>query len=197
MPRLPAVQEADLDSEQRAVWERITGGARAAAHEGTGGLVGEDGALVGPFNAWLHSPAVGGPAAELGEAVRFRTSLDRRLLELAIVAVACHWRSNFEYWAHRRYALDAGVEPALLDALAAGQDPRSSRDDEQVVLDACRDLLRSGRLGAARYSATLDVLGTSGVVELVTAVGYYTLVSFNLNAFEVDVPPSAAATWPT
>lgn len=178
------------------MWNAIAGGDRASAHHGSGGLVAEDGGLIGPFNAWLHSPAVGGPAAELGAAVRFRTTLDRRLLELAIVAVAAHWRASFEFWAHRRYAIEAGVAPTLVDAVADGDEDPPAPDDEALVLSVVRELLRTGRLAAATYEQAQRHLGDAELVELVTAVGYYTLVSFNLNAFEVAPPSSVEARWP-
>jgi len=39
-------------------------------------------------------------------------------------------------------------------------------------------------------------LGESALIELVTAVGYYTLISLTLNAFEVDVAPGMTASFP-
>lgn len=196
MGRLRAVTESELTPGQRAVWDSVTGGARAAAHKGSGGLVGPDGELVGPFNAWLYSPTVGLPAASLGEAVRFRCSFGARLSEVAIVAVAAHWRSNFEYWAHRRYAAEAGVPEDLLDDLAEGRQVNPERDDERVVVGTCRELLTTARLSDETYRAALDLLGAAGIVELVTLVGYYTLVALNLNAFEVGLPPGAEPQWP-
>ena len=46
------------------------------------------------------------------------------------------------------------------------------------------------------YDAARDLLGDRGVVEIVTLCGYYTLVSFTLNAFDVALPPGEAPTWP-
>jgi hypothetical protein len=69
MTRLPRIAADLLDDEQRKLWEAVNGGRRAASHQTTGGLVDSAGGLIGPFNAWLHSPLVGLPAAQLGESV--------------------------------------------------------------------------------------------------------------------------------
>ena len=72
MTRLRPITESELDDAQRRTWEAIVGdGRRTIAHPGALELRGADGGLVGPFNAWLHSPDVDGagliagpPAAE-------------------------------------------------------------------------------------------------------------------------------------
>lgn len=196
MARLDAVTEDDLDDAQRAVWAQVTGGARAAAHGDTGGLVDERGGLIGPFNAWMYAPVPGVAAAQLGEALRFSSSLADNLRELITVTVAAHWRCNFEMWAHRGFAIDAGVDQAAIDALQRGERPDLADPVEALVVDAGRELLTAGRLGEERYADAVGHLGERGVVEMVTLVGYYSLVALNLNAFEVSLPPGVEPVWP-
>jgi 4-carboxymuconolactone decarboxylase len=193
---LRPIGEEELTPEQRTLWEAITGGPRAAAHGGAGALLDADGGLLGPFNAWLYSPAVGTPASALGEAVRFGCSFGRRLTEVAIVVAAAHWRSNFEFWAHSRYALDEGVDRRFLDGLAAGDEVEPEADDERVVVRVCRELFTTTRLTDDTYAAAAELLGEAGLVELVTLLGYYTVVALNLNAFRVGLPPGVEAVWP-
>jgi len=197
LPRLPSIRQEGLSEDQRVVWEQITGGRRAAAHGGRGGLITAEGGLIGPFNAFLHSPRLGGPAAQLGEAVRFDSTLDRRTLELIIVVVAAHWRSDFEFWAHTRYAREAGVEEELISAVASGADVTFASLDDQRIVEAATEILMTGRLGDDTYDSLLTQLGTSGVVDLVTVVGYYSLVAFNLNVFRVPAPVASSELWPT
>jgi 4-carboxymuconolactone decarboxylase len=195
-PRLSPIREPELDDRQRVVWDQITRGRRAPLHQGGSGLVSRSGSLIGPFNAYLHSPSVGGPAAALGEALRFDSTLDRRTLELITVVVAAHWRADFEYWAHRRYAIEAGVPTELVDEIAAGRELQDVADDDRLLVTTTRELLRTGRLGDDAYSDARRLLGASGIVDLVTLVGYYTLVSFNLNVFQVPAPVPADELWP-
>lgn len=196
MSRLPRLTREQLDEQQTALWDSITGSKRARADRGAGGPVGPDGALVGPFNAFLFSPAVGRPAADLGAAIRFETGLESRLLELAIITVGAHWRSNFEFQIHGRYAIDAGVGEDVVAALAEGRVPSFENDDEKAVHDFCSSMLENGRVADTCYSAVRDLVGESGVVELVSALGYYSLVCFDLNAFRVPGLPDEPLVWP-
>jgi 4-carboxymuconolactone decarboxylase len=196
-PRLAPLRETDLDDRQREVWHEITAGRRASVHGGSGGLVAGNGGLIGPFNAFLHSPSVGGPAARLGEALRFDSTLDGRTLELVTVVVAAHWRADFEYWAHRAYAIAAGVAPELMDSIASGRALATTSPDDETLVTATRELLATGSLTDDTYAGVVRLLGTTGIVDLVTVVGYYTLVSFNLNVFKVPAPVPTKELWPS
>ncbi|MET0188013.1 MAG: carboxymuconolactone decarboxylase family protein [Pseudonocardia sediminis] len=190
VPRLPALAPDDLDDAQRAVHAELTGGAR-------GGVpAAPDGSLAGPFNAMLHAPAVGGPLQELGAALRTRGALPGRARELAVLAVASHHRSAFEWWAHSPIAARLGVPDELVEAVRA-QDPAVQSDDviEQVVLDATWILLGTGDLDDVQYAAVHDALGDAGLVELTTLVGYYALLALQLRVFRVARPEGAAGAW--
>src|SRR4051812_29236271 len=102
MSRLPYRQKADLDERGTALWESLEA-TRGAA------LVNADGGLIGPFNAFVTAPAVGSRLSDLGGILRFRTSIDRRLLEMAIITTGARWHSEFEWWAHSRMAREFGV----------------------------------------------------------------------------------------
>jgi 4-carboxymuconolactone decarboxylase len=189
MSRLPYLNRDQLDDAGRAVWDGLT--------ESRGQrIVNDEGGLIGPFNAWLHAPGVGGHVGALGATVRFETSLDRRLLELAIIVVAAHWKAEFEWWAHARMARENGVASAAVDAIGRGETPDLEAADEVTVYTFARELVVGGRVQDATYAAAVEHLGNRGVVELVSLCGYYTLVSFTLNAFTVPLPPGVEATWP-
>jgi hypothetical protein len=53
-----------------------------------------------------------------------------------------------------------------------------------------------GHLSQAAYDAAHGLLGDAGVVELVALCGYYTTISFLLNAFAVALPPGVQPMWP-
>jgi 4-carboxymuconolactone decarboxylase len=186
--RLRNLRYDDLDPEGRAVWDAIVGSRGA-------GLVNADGGLIGPFNAFVHAPGVGQRLSSLGQVLRFETSIERRLSELAIITVAARWKAEFEWWAHARMAREHGVAGQVVDAIGRGEDPPFEADDERVVYTVARQLTADGQLGQDAFAAAQGLLGEAGVVELVSLCGYYSLVSFLLNAFTVPLPPGAAATW--
>lgn len=197
MPRLPVLRHDQLDDDQREVWEQITAGRRAAAHTGPAGLIDADGGLIGPFNAWMTSPKLGGAAARFGEAARFASTLGRDVVELVIVVVATHWRADFEFWAHRGYALQAGVAPELIETIAGGGPLAAASEVEALIVGSVREILTSGRLGDERYALLVAEFGEAGTVDIVTIIGYYTMVSFNLNVFEIAAPVGSEPLWPS
>src|SRR5258708_5027828 len=134
--------------------------------------------------------------SELGAALRFGTSLDRRLLELAIVTVGARWKAEFEWWAHAQMAREHGVPAAAIDAIGAGLPFEFDREDERIVHGPAGRLVADGSLDDATYAEAHGLLGDRGMVELVSLCGYYTMVSFALNAFGVPLPPGAELTWP-
>lgn len=189
MSRLPYLKRDDLDDAGRAVWDAL------ASSRGRN-IVNDAGGLVGPFNAWVQAPGVGARLSELGATLRFETSLDRRLLELAIIVVAAHWKAEFEWWAHARMAREHGVDDAIVAAIGRGETPSFEADDEAVVYTFARQLVVGGGVDDATFASAVAGLGHQGVVELASLCGYYTLVSFTLNAFAVPLPPGVAPAWP-
>lgn len=191
MTRLPSVSRDDATPEQRVVFDSIVdtrGGAAA--------LLDEDGGLIGPFNALVTSPEIGERIGALGEVVRFNTTIDRRLLELAIITAGAHWRSNFEFYAHSAMALTAGVDQSVIDAIATGSTPDFARDDERIVYSFVHELMSTGRASDSAYVSLVGLLGDKGAVDIVATAGYYSLISLTLNAFAVPVPPGVTPTWP-
>lgn len=193
MTRLPFISnDGTLNDDQQAVWDNVTNGRRGPASR----LVDDQGHLVGPFNAPLHAPRSGQRVVALGESLRFDTEIDNRLLELAVCMVGAHWRSNFEWFAHSRLAVAAGVGAEVVDAIERGERPTFDRDDEAAVHDFTRAMLDDGRVGDDVYAAARAHVGDQGMVELTQLIGYYTLVSFTLNAFQVELPPGHDPVWP-
>ena len=188
MSRLSYLTAEEMSGAQRELFESIRGGKRSQGPKG-GNLTGAEGGLVGPFNAWLYSPEVGSAIHRLGEAVRFGTSLKPNLLELAVLVVGREWSAQFEWWAHARYALRDGVAESVVEAIKAREEPEFDDPEEATVHAFCRELMDTRRVSDATYRRAIDLLGESGVVELIGLLGYYGLVSMTLNVFRVPVPP--------
>ena len=76
----------------------------------------------------------------------------------------------------------------------AGRGSAVPGDDERAVYAVARQLSRQAGWPGA-YDAAQRFLGDAGMVELVSLCGYYTLISFLLNAFAVPLPPGARPQW--
>jgi 4-carboxymuconolactone decarboxylase len=187
--RLRDLRRDELDAAGQDVWDKVVG-------TRGGELVNSSGALVGPFNAFVHAPEIGRRLSSLGAALRFGTSIDRRLTEVAIITVGSHWKAEFEWWAHARMATEHGVAQAVVDAIGTGADPPFARDDERIVYRVARELTQDGQISEESYDLAHHLLGDTGMVELVSLCGYYTLISYLLNAFAVPIPDGAEPMWP-
>lgn len=175
--RFKPLTYAEMTPEQRTMIEHLLSGERAS----TGG----------PFNAWLRNPEMGDIAQQLGARVRYRNSLPARLNEMAIILTARHWTSHYEWYAHKRLALQAGLNPAIVDAIALGKRPASMARDEEALYDFHTELSDTGRVSDETFAAARSAFGERGVVDLIFTVGYYHLVSLTLNVDRYPLPDGA------
>jgi 4-carboxymuconolactone decarboxylase len=188
MTRLPYVRREQLEPEGQQLWDNLVNGLGDV-------VVTADGGLAGPFNAFVTASDAGRRLSSLGATLRFGTSIERRLSEIAIITTGARWQAEFEWWAHAPMAREHGVADAVVDAIGRGEDPVFEADDERAVYTVARELGQSGHLDQQTYDAAHHFLGDAGMVELVSLCGYYTLISFLLNAFTVPLPPDAAPVW--
>ncbi len=193
MSRLSYVDPANLTPAQKELYDSVASGPRAAKRAS---LVDAQGHLTGPFNAFLHLPALGKHWSSVGEALRFHTTLDRRLFELAILVIAVYWRSGHEWAAHAKLAKDAGISDTVIAAFRNGETPVLEQPDEQAVYAFVHELVTGRRVGAATYGLALGLLGEAQLVELANTVGYYVALAAMLNAFDVHPPSGLDDPWP-
>jgi 4-carboxymuconolactone decarboxylase len=188
MTRIPYLRRDDLGPEAQRLWDGIV--------DGRGDfVVTAEGGLAGPFNAFITSPDAGRRLSSLGATLRFGSSIERRLSEIAILTTGARWQAEFEWWAHAPMAREHGVAEAVVEAIGRGEDPPFEADDERAVYTVARQLSQTGHLDQEAYDAAHRILGDAGMVELVSLCGYYTLISFLLNSFSVPLPPGVAPKW--
>ena len=148
-------------------------------------LQGPRGKFGGPFIPLLHAPDILDRVQALGEALRFHGELEGDLREIAILAVARNWRCAVEWHAHVLIALNEGVPPGTIKAIAVGDFGRFAGSRQGAVLAICNQLHEAQFLSDQVYGQASDALGEEQIVELVSLVGYYTMLAIVLNAFEI------------
>jgi 4-carboxymuconolactone decarboxylase len=185
--RAPWLAPDQLDAEQRRVYDTITGGPRKSANRVLP-LTDEQGRLYGPFNAMLLSAPMGDVLQALGTVVRYGTKLSGRAREIAILEVARGQRSNFEWYAHSRVGADAGLTSAELDALRVGAD-LDLDPDESIARAVSQAVVADGDLSDELFGRAEAQLGTATLADLLTLVGYYTLVATSLRVWRTPLPP--------
>lgn len=175
----------NLTPGQRALYDAIRSGPRAKiAISGAS----KPGPLGGPFNVWLRSPGIGDCVQRLGEEIRFRSTLPSKLNEMAIMVTARFWTSQYEWYAHRKLALNAGLDPAIANDIAEGRRPANMDADEAIIYDFSRELHEQQGVRDATYKMALDRFGERGVFDLIAVNGFYSLVSMCLNVDRTPLP---------
>ena len=154
-------------------------------------MTGKRGSMQGPYNVLLRSPELGNLAQQFGAHTRFDSSLPLALNELAILLVARFWNCQFVWWAHRKIACEAGLEEALIQAIALGQSPQNLPVDIAAVYGFCDELLKTRAVSDGPYAAAINFFGEAGVVDLMGTMSYYTLVSMLLNVDQYPLPDGA------
>jgi len=175
--RLAHLREDDLDAAQRALLASLRAGPR-----------GKSTTVRGPFAAWMHAPEFGQLAQALGAHARYKTALEPRLSEFAILCTARQWKAQYEWFAHAPMALKAGVKAKTIEDLRRGRVPKSAAKDERALYDFIQELYKTRRVGNRNYKRVRAFLSDAAMVELVGILGYYTLISMTLNVFGM-LPP--------
>jgi 4-carboxymuconolactone decarboxylase len=142
----------------------------------------------GPFNVLLRSPEMGDLVQQFGASMRFHSSLPRKLNEMAIIITARQWMAQYEWNAHRTAAAQAGLNEAIIKSIATGKRPESMDADETIVYNFGTELLNTHQVSDANFKAAKDKFGERGVVDLISVMGYYQLVSMLLNVDRYPLP---------
>lgn len=182
MSRIPALNPEAMSAAQRAAYEEI--------------INGPHGKVVGPYPVWLQSPELARRGRALSEVIRFNSSLPPRLMELSILLTGWHWKAEFEFYAHARLARKAGVDEAVIAAIAAGRRPAFQNADEEIVYDLSMESLEAKRVSDGTHARAVAAFGLPAVVELVATIGYYCMVCVTLNAFQVPLPDGVESPFP-
>lgn len=177
MPRIPLPSPETMTPEQRRVYDAVVTGPR--------------GELKGPLRAAIHRPELADKWQQLGELLRYRTSLPATLSELAILVTARHCNSPVEWVIHEEMAVKAGLARGIIEDLRAGRRPTAADADALAIHDFADELNRHRNVGDENYKRVLDRWDVVGVVELTALVGYYTMVAMTLNAHGIPLPDGA------
>jgi 4-carboxymuconolactone decarboxylase len=145
----------------------------------------------GPFGVLLRVPDLMTLGFKWREHVQFRSVLDQKLTEFAILIAARQWTQQYEWNAHYPAALKAGLKPEIVAAVADGRLPAHMADDEEVLYDLCTELHRNQSVSDATYARALAKFGEPGIVEAASIEGYYSLLAMVMNAARTPLPAGA------
>jgi len=161
--------------------EQVPPAGRAAAES----IVKSRGALHGPFSVFLHSPDVAARIAHVGAYVRFEGSLDMRVRVLAAMVVAREFEAIYVWGAQTGQARKLGVPEATITAIREQHSRGLPAEDAQVV-EFTRALLKQHRVDPAAFAAMQKRFGNDELIQLTSAIGYYSMLAMTVNACELE-----------
>jgi 4-carboxymuconolactone decarboxylase len=175
--RFKPLTYAELTPEQRAFADReITKGRKPE---------------TGPFNINLRSPEMAELAQPYSDYLRFKSPTPRKYKEIAIMLTSRYWGGQYVWYSHRQQALDAGLSPAFIAAMAAGERPANMSPDEATMYDFCTQLLSTRQVSDTNFNAAKALIGERGIVEIVGLMGQYTGLTMLFVVDRYPVPAGA------
>jgi 4-carboxymuconolactone decarboxylase len=174
--RMPPLRADALSEQQRQALAEFT----AARGQPTG-----------PWIALLRSPELMTRTRGLSDYLRFESILPGWLREFVILMTARQWAQNYEWNAHYPIAMDEGFSPQIAQAIAEGRRPEGMVAEEEILYDFCTELQRNHAVSDDTYERAVDRFGEQGVIEIVSLMGYYTMVSMLLNTTRAPLPEGA------
>ncbi|MYM24968.1 carboxymuconolactone decarboxylase family protein [Duganella sp. FT135W] len=184
--RLPLIPPNQLTPEQKTLYDSMRKG--IASNFNAFKVENEDGALMGPWNPWLHEPGIGKAIWDLTLAMTANAVLPDNVRQIAILVVGARYDAAYELYAHIAVAEKEGMSAERLSALVADLKPADLSKEENVAFDFSYALCRGGTLPEPLYRLAIATFGQHGTNELIYLVGLYALVSTTLNGFNVPVP---------
>ena len=175
-PRFAAPAADKLTAEQKAWAENISGPPRNAKFANP------------PYRAYIQSPELAKRLSALSDYLRWNTSLQPRLSEMAILITAREWTAQYEWFAHYPLAIKGGLDPKLAADIAEGKRPTNMKSDETALYDLATQLYHDKKVSDAVYKAAFAQFGERGIMDIIGIMGYYDLVSMTLNTMQAQPP---------
>ncbi len=178
MARVQYVERDQLNEDGQRIFDHIAE---------TRGSIEPSTPMPNSFRALMNSPRAAEAVGQLGEYLRLHTTLDPVVREIAIISVARHTNSDYEWAHHEPIAREVGVRPQVIESIRTGRAPMGLPAKEGVFAQAAKELVLNGDLTDRTFQAIEHLLGPQAVVEFVTLVGYYAMLSVALRALGIEL----------
>ena len=179
MARTPTVTRDQVPEQFRDAFDRVTAD--------SGNMI-----AGGPGSVMINSPDMRERANNLVKYFREVSDLPQKIQELVMVLTARHMDCRYIWFAHSARARQHGLSDEFVDALRDNKPLPELPADEDAVVKYATELFTDHRVSQATFDRVLDLFGAQRLTEITTMMGYYTLLAFNANAFEIDLPSSGS-----
>ena len=170
-PRLSPLPESEWTPEIRELLPRGLGKGR----------------VLNIFTTLAHHPKLLKRWLVFGNHVLFKSSLSAREREMAILRTGKLCNSEYEWGQHVVIGRQIGLTEEEIRRIAQGPDAPGWTEHEANLLRAVDELHRDYRISDATWSALSSRYDKQQLLDLVFAVGQYTMVSMALRTLGVEL----------
>lgn len=172
MSRLLDIEPEDLSKHQKEVFEQLTAGR---------------GRILAPYRVWIHSPDVAASMEKTGTYLNKRSALSFREVEMSIIMIARHWKSDYVVQAHFRIGREGGLTDDIMEAVTAGIRPKLTDPHEMAVHDFAAGVIAENDFTEDEFANFEKILGRRGIADLLVLLGYYSSVALAMRVHKVPV----------
>ncbi|MEI7617304.1 MAG: carboxymuconolactone decarboxylase family protein [Actinomycetota bacterium] len=176
--RLPLTTSAEWDEDTR----RLFAGVKLA-----------NGQVLNIFRTLAHHPKLLKRWMVFANHVLIGSTLPARERELIILRTGYLCGSGYEWAQHAAIGRDAGLSDSEIERIAEGPTSIEWSDQDRALLLAADELVGSKFISEATYALLSERWNAQQLLDIVFAVGQYTLVSMTLNTFGVQLEDSTDA----
>lgn len=174
-PRFPVIPPDQMTPRQKEVADAIAGGPR--------------GGLRGPYLALIHHPELADKLQALGEHLRYGAAISPANIEMVVLIVARHMNCQYEWFAHERIARNTtDLADGIIKALQVDAVPAVMTDEQKTLYGFCKEVIAQGRPTDSTYDQAIRHFGREGVLDIISLVGYYSLIAMVLNTSQIPLP---------
>jgi 4-carboxymuconolactone decarboxylase len=174
MSRISALAPESMTPEQRKVYDESLARGLPTA---------------GPYTAYIRIPQFMAINREMSNYLR-NSSLPGRLRQMIVLRTIKQWGAKFPWVVQVRNSLKEGLEQSIIDAIDNGQEPPLTSPRDLAAFQLCKELVETRQVSDKTYQHAVELFGENGVADIVVTTGFFTMVSFTANAFDID-PPTA------
>jgi 4-carboxymuconolactone decarboxylase len=172
--RLPAIKREDLDDAGKKLFD--SRGPTADA--------------FGPGAIRLYSLPVADHMAAVNSYLRYKSGLDPRLVQLAILVTARESDSEYVWTAHEPQGLQAGLSAEVVDVVKYRKPTAGLVEKDAAIIDLGREVFEKHHVSSQTYARARSVFGNQELVNYAALMGDYAATTTLLNAFDQHIRPA-------
>jgi alkylhydroperoxidase family enzyme len=139
----------------------------------------------------VNSPGMARAFSGMGGHIRFRSKLDPRLRELAILQVGWLERSEYEFTHHVKIGREFGVTDEDIRGLIAETEGKPSQLEPlaKAILKGAREMVRELAMSDATFAEIKGALSDEQMTDLVLTIAFYCAVVRVLATMKIENEP--------